>query len=247
MTETNTPALPARRAPADTTAEGGRPVGGWHVYDIVVAVFVAFLLVSNIAATKLIGLTFGPVFLVFDGGAILFPLTYVLGDVLSEVYGFRPARRAIVLGFVVSIIASLAFWLVQIAPPGPGYVHQEAFEAVLGFMPRIVIASLCGYLAGQLLNSRVLVGIKERWGGRHLWARLIGSTMVGEAADTLIFCTIAFFGVITGADFLNYVVTGYVYKVGVEVILLPVTYRVIAWVRARESTPAAPGTTPADA
>ncbi|MDN5964634.1 MAG: queuosine precursor transporter, partial [Actinomyces sp.] len=194
---------------------------------------------SNIAATKLIALDFGflPTALIFDGGAILFPLTYVLGDVLSEVYGFRRARRVIVLGFAVSVLASAIFWLVQVAPPGPGYENQAAFEAVLGFVPRIVAASLAGYLVGQLLNSWVLVWIKCTWGEERLWVRLIGSTLVGEAVDTVVFCTIAFYGVITGADFLNYVLVGYVYKVSVEVLMLPVTYPVIGWVKRLEGRP----------
>lgn len=204
------------------------------IFDIVAVMFVAFLLISNIAATKVTAVDAGPIHLVFDGGAILFPLTYVLGDVLSEVYGFVRARRVIVLGFIASILASLTFWVVQVAPVGPGYENQAAFEAVLGFVPRIVAASVLGYLVGQLVNSFVLVRIRSRWGAEHMWARLIGSTMVGEAFDTVIFCTVAFIGVIPGLEFLNYVLTGYVYKVGVEVVLLPLTYRVIAAVRSRE-------------
>ncbi|WP_229037726.1 queuosine precursor transporter [Schaalia turicensis] len=196
--------------------------------------FVAFLLISNIAGTKVTALDAGPIHLVFDGGAILFPLTYVLGDVLSEVYGFNRARRVIVLGFVASVLASLTFFIVQVAPVGPGYVNQAAFEAVLGFVPRIVAASIIGYLAGQLVNALVLVKIRERWGADHLWARLVGSTVVGELFDTVLFCTIAFIGVIPGAEFANYIITGYVYKVGVEIVLLPITYRVIAFVRNRE-------------
>ncbi|WP_115727240.1 queuosine precursor transporter [Actinomyces culturomici] len=205
-----------------------------RIFDVVAVMFVAFLLISNIAATKVTALDAGPIHLVFDGGAILFPLTYVLGDVLSEVYGFARARRVIILGFVASILASLTFLVVQVAPVGPGYENQAAFEAVLGFVPRIVAASVIGYLVGQLMNSLVLVKIRERWGADHMWARLVGSTVVGELFDTVLFCTIAFIGVIPGLDFLNYVVTGYVYKVGVEVVLLPITYRVIALVRARE-------------
>lgn len=206
-----------------------------RVYDIVAISFVALLILSNIAATKLIGIHIGPALLVFDGGAVLFPLTYILGDVLSEVYGFSRARRAILAGFAFSILAALTFLVVGAAPAGPGYENQEAFVAVLGFVPRIVAASVLGYLAGQLLNSWVLVRIKAKWGERHLWARLIGSTLVGEFADTLFFCTVAFYGVITGAEFLNYLFVGYVYKVGVEVILLPVTYRVIGWIKRIES------------
>ncbi|MCD4550366.1 queuosine precursor transporter [Schaalia sp. lx-260] len=193
--------------------------------------FVAFLLISNIAATKVTALDAGPIHLVFDGGALLFPLTYILGDVLAEVYGFGRARRVIIMGFAASILASLSFYLVQISPIGPGYEAQESFEAVLGFVPRIVAASVIGYLAGQLINAFVLVMIRQRWGAHRLWARLIGSTMVGEAADTVLFCTIAFIGVIPGYEFLNYIITGYVYKVAVEVVLLPITYRVIAFIR----------------
>ena len=184
-----------------------------RVYDMIAVAFVAALLISNVAATKVTALDWGPVHLVFDGGAVLFPLTYILGDVLSEVYGFGRARRVIVMGFAASIAASAVFWIVQVAPVGPGYENQAAFEAVLGFVPRVVAASVIGYLAGQLVNALVLVG---------------------EAVDTALFCTIAFAGVIEGGDFVNYVVTGYVYKVAVEVVLLPLTYRVIGWVRGLE-------------
>ncbi len=202
------------------------------LYPAIVAVFVGLLLISNIGATKLIG--FGPI--ITDGGAFLFPLTYVVGDVLSEVYGLRAAKRAILLGFAMSVLAALTFWLVQLTPPADGWGNQDAFEAVLGFVPRIVLASLCGYLVGQFLNAYVLVRIKERTQERALWLRLIGSTVVGEFADTLVFCTVAFYGVITGADFWNYVLVGYLYKTLLEVVLLPVTYRVIAAVKRREPT-----------
>ena len=150
-------------------------------YPIIVGAFVGLLLISNIGAVKLIAL--GP--LITDGGALLFPLTYIVGDVLSEVYGLRAARRAILLGFAMSIVAALTFWLVQLSPPADGWGNQEAFEAVIGFVPRIVLASVCGYLVGQLLNAYVLVRIKERTKERRLWLRLIASTAVGEFADTL--------------------------------------------------------------
>ncbi len=160
----------------------------------------------------------------------------MVGDVLSEVYGLRAAKRAILLGFAMSMLAALTFWLVQLSPPADAWGNQEAFEAVLGFVPRIVLASLCGYLVGQFLNAYVLVRIKERTQERALWLRLIGSTVVGEFADTLVFCTIAFYGVITGAEFWNYVLVGYLYKTLLEVVLLPITYRVIAAVKSREPT-----------
>lgn len=197
-----------------------------------VGVFTALLVISNIGATKLIQV--GP--LLADGGAFLFPLVYVLGDVMTEVFGFRAARRAILLGFAMSVLAALTFLVVQVVPHPEAYGNQAAFEAVLGFVPRIVAASVGGFLVGQLLNAYVLVRIKERTAERALWLRLLGSTAVGQLADTVVFCTIAFYGVITGAEFANYVVTGYVYKVVVEVVLLPVTYPVIAAVKRREPT-----------
>ncbi len=206
----------------------GKPRSG--NYDLIVVLFCGLLLISNIGATKLI--QFGPI--ITDGGAILFPMTYILGDVLSEVYGFRRARRAILMGFGLSILASITFYLVQIAPAADAYENQAAFEAVLGFVPRIVLASVLGYLAGQLLNAYVLVKIKERTKEKALWLRLIGSTVVGELADTVVFCTVAFFGVITGAEFVSYVVTGYVYKVLIEVVFLPITYPVIGLVKRHE-------------
>jgi hypothetical protein len=199
-------------------------------FPIVSAVFVGLLIISNVGATKLISA--GP--LIVDGGAFLFPLVYITGDVLTEVYGFKAARRVILVGFAMAVLSALTFYLVQISPAAPGFENHSAFEATLGFVPRIVLASVCGFLLGQILNSWVLAKIKQRTKESSLWVRLIGSTAVGELADTLVFCTIAFYGVITGADFVNYVIVGYLYKTLLEVVLLPVTYRVIAKVKANE-------------
>jgi uncharacterized integral membrane protein (TIGR00697 family) len=209
--------------PMSSTAE--------HSYfDIVAALFCALLLISNIGATKLLALgTF-----IFDGGALLFPLTYVLGDVLAEVYGAKAARRTIWLGFIVSLTASTAFALIDAAPAAPGFASAAAWHAVLGVVWRMVAASLVGYLAGQFLNVYVLVRIRERFGTGRLWVRLVGSTLVGEAADTALFCLIAWFG-IAANTMANYIITGYLYKVAIEVALLPLTYRVIAWIRSREA------------
>lgn len=201
-------------------------------YPVISAVFVALLVISNVGAVKLISA--GP--LILDGGAFLFPLVYITGDVLSEVYGFKAARKTIYIGFGMAILAALTFWLIQISPSAIGWKNQGAFEAILGFVPRIVLASVCGFLVGQLLNSYVLVKIKARTNEGSLWLRLIGSTVVGEFADTVVFCTIAFYGILTGGDFLNYVIVGYFYKTLLEVLLLPVTYRVIAYVKANEPT-----------
>ncbi|MCL2783014.1 MAG: queuosine precursor transporter [Propionibacteriaceae bacterium] len=206
------------------------------------ALFCSFLLISNVGATKLIAIGAdwspggGPLLpLIFDGGAILFPLTYIFGDVLAEVYGFARARRAIVTGFAVALTASLIFWVVDIAPPAPGWDNQDGWHAVLGFVPRIVIASLAGYLVGQFLNAWVLVRIKARFGTGRLWVRLLGSTIVGELADTVVFCTIAWAGMVPLGTLINYTAVGYVYKVAVEALLLPVTYKVIATIKRHEA------------
>lgn len=227
---------------SNSTTSAHRPTASYAAelhgnYDLVVAAFVGLLLISNVGATKAIAFatpTSWPGLIVTDGGAFLFPLTYVLGDVLAEVYGMRKARRAIIVGFVLAGVASLTFWLVSVTPPAPGWPNQDAWAAVLGFVPRIVLASLLGYLAGQFLNAHVLVKIKQRTAEKRLWARLIGSTVVGEAADTLVFCLVAFAGILTGGTLINYVITGYVYKVLIEVIMLPVTYQVIRQVKKRE-------------
>ena len=217
------------------TGTGRTERDGRGHFDVVAACFVAFLLLSNIGATKLIGFNVTSGWhLVFDGGAVLFPFTYILGDVLSEVYGFANARRVILTGFVVQIIASLTFWLIQIAPGDHTYRNQAAYEAVLGQVPRMVAASLLGFLAGQLLNSLVLVRIKRRSGERRLWIRLLGSTVVGEAADSAVFCTVAWAGEIPRGVLVGYMITGFAYKVAVEALFLPVTYAVVGWVKRRE-------------
>ncbi|QIK71038.1 queuosine precursor transporter [Propioniciclava coleopterorum] len=236
-----------------TPAPDARPRG---LTDVVVACFVGCLLIANVAATKLIEL--GPEFsvggvqvlpLITDGGALLFPLTYILGDVLAEVYGLRRARRTIVLGFALSLLMSATFLVVGAAPPGSDWPLQDAWVSVLGFVPRIVLASLLAYLVGQLLNAWVLVVIKRRTGERRLWMRLLASTVVGEFVDTVIFCTIAFGplgawlggGSIPLPALLNYIVVGFVYKVAVEALLLPLTYRVIAGVKRVEARAASAG------
>jgi len=218
-------------------------------YDLILALFCGLLLVSNIGATKLIA--FGPrvevggfpiLPIVTDGGAFLFPLTYILGDILAEVYGLRRARRAIFTGFGLAALMSLTFLAVDAAPASPDWPNSDAWHAVLGFVPRIVLASLLGYLVGQLLNAHVLVWIRRRWGTGRLWVRLISSTLVGEFADTVVFCLVAFGplgAVLDGQSIpwdtlLNYIAVGWIYKVLVEVVMLPVTYWVIRVVKRHE-------------
>ena len=223
---------------AETTARQPRFAAVPRYYPVVMAVFASLYVVSNISATK--GVLFGPIgdFPIYtDGGFLLFPLTYVLGDVLSEVYGFRRTRLAILVGFCINIGAVLYFQLVLLLPAAPGYTDQEAFRSVLGLTaPRILVASLIGYALGQLLNSFTLVAIKHYTDEKLLWVRLIGSTVVGEFADTLAFCLIAAPAIgITGfAAVANYTVLGFLYKTVLEVVLLPVTYPTIRLLKKHE-------------
>jgi len=221
------------------TTQTTSPPGRYR--DVIVATFCGCLLLANVAATKLIQL--GPTWspgglqilpLVFDGGAILYPVTYILGDVMAEVYGFAVSRRAIVVGFVLSGLASVSFWAVDVAAPAADWPNQAAWHAVLGFVPRIVVASLIGYLVGQLINARVLVWLRDRAQPGSLWFRLFGSTVVGAIADTVLFCTIAYIGLVSAGTLTNYIVTGYIYKLTVEAVLLPVTTHVIPVIRRRE-------------
>ena len=201
-------------------------------YPVLFALFTTIFILSNIVSTK--GVQVGP--LVTDGAFFLFPAAYVIGDVISECYGFRAARRAVWTGFLAMIIAVSTFYVAILLPAASFYEEQAAFAVTLGLVPRIVVASLSGYAAGQLLNAWLLTLMKDRLGERGLWKRLLGSTVVGEFGDTLIFCLIAapVIGISTVGDTANYVVVGFVWKTLVEVAVMPITYLVIRRIKAHE-------------
>ena len=201
-------------------------------YPVLLALFTTIFVLSNIVSTK--GVQVGP--LVTDGAFFLFPAAYVIGDVISECYGFRAARRAVWTGFLAMIIAVSTFYVAILLPAASFYEGQAAFAVTLGLVPRIVVASLSGYAAGQLLNAWLLTLMKDRLGERGLWKRLLGSTVVGEFGDTLIFCLIAapVIGISTVGDTANYVVVGFVWKMLVEVTVMPITYLVIRRIKAHE-------------
>lgn len=205
---------------------------GSPYYPVLVAVFTALVIISNITATK--GVAFGPI--ITDGGFIVFPLTYVIGDVLAEVYGFKAARRAILTGFAMNILAAAALWVTVYLPAAHFYENQAHFENIAGAYTGLIVAGLAGFIVGQTLNAWVVVLIKERTKEKHLWARLIGSTFVGQLGDSLVFCAIAasVIGINSFGDFVTYTALGWLYKTAVEVAVLPVTYRVIAFVKRRE-------------
>ena len=193
----------------------------------------AILLISNVAVLKVFQV--GP--FVFDGGALIFPISYILGDVLTEVYGYRASRRVIWQGLFWLLVFNLTISLCIHLPPEASWqreVGQQAFERVLGISPRIALAGCVGFFWGEICNSYLMAFLKERHRGKYLALRTIASTLVGQVVDTVLFCTIAFAGILANDILLNYIVTGYVYKVAVEVALTPVTLAAIGYLAKRE-------------
>jgi queuosine precursor transporter len=192
-------------------------------FDLIGMAFIAVLLISTIAAQKLFVL--GP--LVLPAGILLFPLAYIFGDVLTEVYGYARSRRVVWMGFAMSLLMAVVFALAVALPPAPGWPMQEPFAAVLGLVPRIVFASLIAYLCGEFVNAYVLARLKVRTSGRHLWMRTIGSTLLGEGIDTALFMTIAFVGVLPTSVLLSAMCSAYLVKVGYEIAATPITYALV--------------------
>lgn len=167
----------------------------------------------------------------FGAGILFFPLSYFFGDVLTEVYGYARSRRVIWAGFAAMIFAAFMSWVVVNLPSGPGWTHQAEYDFVFGNTPRIVFASLMAFWAGEFANSVTLAKMKVKTGGRWLWTRTVGSTIVGEAVDSTIFYPLAFFGIWSFGDVLTVMYTNYILKVTWEVIATPVTYRVVNFLK----------------
>ncbi len=204
------------------------PLESYFAY--IVALFVSFLLISNIASTKILSLWI----FTFDGGTLLFPLTYIFGDILTEVYGFKKAKKAIWIGFFCAALMTIIFAIVQFLPSASGWENQTAFELILGMAPRIVLASLVAYLAGSFTNSIILAKMKLITKGKYLWSRTIGSTIAGELVDTTLFCMIAFFGILNTDLLIAVIISNYFFKVGIEIIFTPLTYKIINWLKRKE-------------
>lgn len=212
--------------------------GQLRYFDFVMAAFVAILLLSNVigagkvAQVWLPGLGYWP----FGAGILFFPVSYVIGDVLTEVYGYARARRVIWAGFVAVAFMAFMSWIVVALPPAPDWGNQAAYETVFGQVPRIVFASMIAFWAGEFVNSYVLARMKIATAGRHLWMRTIGSTIAGEGVDSLIFYPLAFLGAPgwTTGLVLTVLVTQWMLKVGWEVLLTPVTYLAVGFLKRRE-------------
>lgn len=204
----------------------------YRYYDLILGAFVMTLLCSNLIGASKIAMI-GE--FKFGAGILFFPLSYVFGDILTEVYGYERSRRVVWSGFTALLFASVMSAVVVALPPAEGYHGQEALAAVFGQAPRIALACLVAYFAGEFTNSYVLAKMKIWTSGRFLWARTIGSTVAGEAVDSILFYPIAFLGVLDTTLVFKIMVTNYGLKVLWEVLLTPVTYRVVAWLKRAEN------------
>ena len=235
-----------RPVPIDTIQhETARSTGRTYKYlDALTTAFVVILLVSNLIAQKICligpfsagGLSIGP--FAVSGAVLLFPITYIFGDVFTEVYGYASSRRAIWLGFFGTTLLYLIGAIVIALPSAPGWRNQQAFATVFGFIPRILAASLIAFWAGEFANSYTMARLKLVTDGRKLWPRTIGSTVVGQAVDTVLVITLTFGGIYPTRVLLNIIATGYALKVGYEVIATPLTYLVINWLKRAEQSDA---------
>ncbi len=200
----------------------------WFV--LVVALMLTSLLVSNIVAQKVV--QFGP--FIISGAEFIFPISYIVNDVLTEVYGYRRSRLVIWIGFGANLLMVLAIQVAILLPAAPFWNGQEAFATILGATPQLLIASLCAYLVGEFLNAYVLAKMKILTKGRWLWTRTIGSTFVGQMFDSAIFSLIAFLGVIPLREIGIMILTVWAFKTVYEAIVTPVTYLVVNFLKRRE-------------
>jgi uncharacterized integral membrane protein (TIGR00697 family) len=198
--------------------------------DTLTLIFVVVLLVSNLVAQKICRI--GP--LTLSGAELLFPITYIFGDIFTEVYGYAASRRAIWVGFFASALLSVMGAIAVALPPAAGWQNQAAFATVFGFIPRLVAASLVAYWAGEFTNSYVMAKMKLMTRGRWLWTRTVGSTVTGQAVDTTIVVLIAFWGHAPGRTLVALILSAYIGKVVYEVLATPLTYAVVGWLKKTE-------------
>jgi hypothetical protein len=205
-------------------------------YDLMMAAFVVVLICSNlIGPAKLATLEIGGHNFIYGAGVLFFPLSYVFGDVLTEVYGYARARKVIWAGFVGVIYASLMSFIIVELPPAPGWPNQEAYALIFGQVPRIVLASLIAFFTGEMINAYVMAKMKIWTKGKHLWSRTIGSTIVGQGMDSLIFYPVAFFGIWENDVILTVMVSNFLIKVSWEAILTPITYKLVSVLKRAEN------------
>lgn len=201
-----------------------------HVYELLAGLFVMTLIVSNIASTKIVAV--GP--LVFDAGTILFPLAYIVGDIVTEVYGYRKMRSLLYVGISTLLLTMLTLWVVQVLPSAADWHNQAAYESTLGVVWRIAFASMAAIFVGELINSYLLAHLKIKTKGKMLWHRLVGSSAVGSLVDTTVFGLLAFAGTVSGDAMLQLIFTAFGIKIATEVIISPLTMKVIEYIKRHE-------------
>jgi len=208
----------------------------FRYFDLVMAAFVTVLLLSNVLGAGKVAVVTLPLVgqWPFGAGILFFPISYVIGDVLTEVYGYSRARRCIWTGFAALLFMAVMALVVVALPPAPDWGGQAAYEQIFGQVPRIVFASILAFWAGEFANSYVLARMKVWTRGRHLWTRTIGSTVVGQGIDSLIFYPLAFYGVWPAETLATVMATQFALKVAWEALLTPVTYAVVGWLKRRE-------------
>ena len=208
-----------------------RVIKKFKYYDLIMAAFVTVLLCSNIIGAEKVVTVAG---FSFGAGILFFPISYFFNDILTEVYGYARSRKVVWAGFGAMGFASFMSWVVVSLPPAQGWIHQSAYEVVFGQTPRIVAASLLAFFSGEFVNSYTLAKMKVFTTGRFLWMRTIGSTIAGEAADSLIFYPVAFYGFWPNDLLITVMITNYVIKVSWEVIAIPITYKVVGFLKRKE-------------
>lgn len=212
--------------------QAGSGYRNYRWFPVVTAVFVTTLITSNIIGVKLVRIAG----LVLPAAVVLFPIAYIFGDVLTEVYGYGNARKVIWIGFFCNLLAVIAIWVAGLLPAAPFWTAgsftsaaaaQRAYNAILGFAPRLLIASFIAYLLGEFLNSFVMAKLKLRTQGRFLWLRTISSTIIGEGVDSAVFITIAFWGILIPGSIVTSILSQWLFKVTYEIVATPLTYLIV--------------------
>lgn len=209
----------------------------FRYFDLILGFFVAVLLISNIVSVKAIrfALPLTEFHFSFDGGTLLFPLSYIFADILTEVYGYERSRRVIWSGFAGLVLMSFVIWLVGVIPADPDWPFQSSYQDLLMTAPRIALASIIAYFIGEFSNSYILSRLKIFTKGKYLWTRTIGSTLVGELIDSVLFVWIAFGGVWENSLVVRVLISNYIFKTGYEILATPLTYAVTRWLKNREN------------
>jgi queuosine precursor transporter len=215
-----------------SSESAGTPVRNYRFYDLIMAAFVTVIIATNMIGAEKVVTVFG---FTFGGGILFFPISYFFNDILTEVYGYARSRKVVWAGFISLFFTMIMAQVILALPPAQGWMHQQAYEVVYGQTPRIVFASLIAFLCGEFANSFVLAKMKVLSNGKYLWTRTIGSTIAGEAVDSVIFYPLAFLGFWSGSLLIRVMIMNYLLKVIWEIVATPLTYKVVNFLKRFEN------------